>query len=86
MDPRFGTAVDQGPDRAVSLMRGRIKGVGIARVKVDVRDSGVGTLGEDLFPRLAAIGRLVESSLTVSTQNPPLRPGSSIVAYTTSGF
>src|SRR5205814_4817 len=63
MDRALRTAVDHGEKLAAALIRGRDDDVGIARIDHDVADASVLRNLQHLAPRLAAIGRLVESPI-----------------------
>ena len=71
-DPRTGSAVDQGPDVAASLVARGVEDVGVAGVAHDVGHSRVLVHGEDRLPRLAAVSRLVQAAVPSRRPERPL--------------
>ena len=70
---RAGAAVDDGPDVATALIAGRDEHIGVARIEHDIGDAGVVVDLQNLVPRLAAVGRLVESAIAALLPERPLR-------------
>ena len=73
VDRRLGPAVDQGIDVAPALIGRRVEHIGVARVHVDLVDTGVVGDVEDAFPGGAAVGGLVDPALSAGPPQRSLR-------------
>ena len=73
VEAALGPTANQLSDRAPALIGGGVKDVGILRIHRDFGDAGVGADREHRFPRLAAVGGLVQPAVAARRPQRPDR-------------